>query len=91
MVVAKKAIPLLTEHSFVSIEWVNGILDASPANGFRNKYRGQPLYKLARQGLEIERAPREIEIFSNELIDFEAVRVGWIFVFDVQREPMFEA
>ena len=41
------------------------------------KHRGQPLYKLARQGLEIERAPREIEIFSNELIDFEAGE-GWL-------------
>lgn len=28
------------------------------------KVQGQPLYKLARQGIEIERAPREIEIFD---------------------------
>ena len=30
------------------------------------KRDGQPLYKLARQGIEVERAPREIEVFSLE-------------------------
>ena len=28
------------------------------------KKDGQPLYKLARAGIEVERAPREVEIFS---------------------------
>jgi tRNA pseudouridine55 synthase len=36
------------------------------------KRDGQPLYKLARQGLSIERAPREIEIRVLELLDFAA-------------------
>ena len=35
------------------------------------KYKGQPLYKLARQGIEVEREARCITIFSNELIKFE--------------------
>ena len=34
------------------------------------KRDGQPLYKLARQGQEVEREPREIEIHSLELLDF---------------------
>lgn len=34
------------------------------------KVRGQPLYKLARQGLEIERQPKEIEIKSLEILKF---------------------
>jgi tRNA pseudouridine55 synthase len=36
------------------------------------KRDGQPLYKLARQGLSVERAPREIVIQMLELLDFTA-------------------
>ncbi len=34
------------------------------------KHNGQPLYKLARQGIEVERKVREVTVFSNELSDF---------------------
>ncbi len=34
------------------------------------KHNGQPLYKLARQGIEVEREPRCVSIFSNELAAF---------------------
>lgn len=34
------------------------------------KHDGVPLYCLARDGLEIERKPRDIEIYSIELIDY---------------------
>lgn len=33
------------------------------------KFRGQPLYKLARRGIEVERAAREITIHELELLD----------------------
>jgi len=35
------------------------------------KIEGKPLYKLARKGIEIERKPREIEIFSIKVIEVE--------------------
>lgn len=35
------------------------------------KHKGQPLYKLARQGIEVERKARCVHIFSNELVSFE--------------------
>jgi tRNA pseudouridine55 synthase len=35
------------------------------------KQNGQPLYKLAHQGIEVERAPREVTIHSLELLRFE--------------------
>ena len=35
------------------------------------KHQGQPLYKLARQGLEVEREAREAMIYSNELTAFD--------------------
>lgn len=34
------------------------------------KHKGQPLYKLARQGIEIEREARAVTIYSNELLAF---------------------
>src|SRR5262249_16634916 len=36
------------------------------------KHNGQPLYKLARQGIAIERASRKVIIYSADLIGFEA-------------------
>ena len=33
------------------------------------KHQGQPLYKLARQGIEVERAPRKVTIYSAELLN----------------------
>jgi len=35
------------------------------------KHNGQPLYKLARQGIEVEREARCVSIFSNDLVAFE--------------------
>lgn len=35
------------------------------------KQGGQPLYKLARQGIEVPREPRAITIYRYELVDFE--------------------
>ena len=34
------------------------------------KHQGQPLYKLARQGIEVEREARCVSIYSNELTSF---------------------
>ena len=39
------------------------------------KRDGQPLYKLARAGVEVERAPREIEIFELVVLGFAPDRI----------------
>ena len=39
------------------------------------KRDGQPLYKLARAGVEVERAPRDIEIFDFTVLGFDATSV----------------
>ena len=39
------------------------------------KHQGQPLYKLARQGIEIERDARDISVFNLELVRFEGDEV----------------
>jgi tRNA pseudouridine55 synthase len=36
------------------------------------KYQGKRLYDLARQGIEVERAPRRVRIYRLELLDFGA-------------------
>lgn len=36
------------------------------------KRHGQPLYRLARRGIDVERAPRDIEIFALQLLRFDA-------------------
>ena len=36
------------------------------------KHKGQRLYDLARKGIEVEREPREVTIFRNELLALEA-------------------
>ena len=33
------------------------------------KHKGQPLYKLAREGIEVEREPRKVTIYALELLD----------------------
>ena len=44
------------------------------------KYQGQPLYKLAREGKEVERKPRAITIYA---IDILAIRLGEVAEVDV--------
>jgi tRNA pseudouridine55 synthase len=44
------------------------------------KRGGTPLYRLARQGIEVERGPREIEIYSLDLVDWAPPR----FTLDVE-------
>ena len=78
VVVSRKTIPVIDRIILLSVlNVLTGSLMQVPPMVSALKHRGQPLYKLARKGLEVERAPREIEIFSNELIGFEADE-GWL-------------
>ncbi len=44
-----------------------GEIDQIPSMFSAVKHQGQPLYKLARQGIEVERESRRVTIHSNEL------------------------
>jgi tRNA pseudouridine55 synthase len=48
-----------------------GKVDQIPPMYSAVKHKGQRLYKLARKGQEVERTPRQIEIYSLEMIDFD--------------------
>ena len=47
-----------------------GKVDQIPPMYSAVKHKGQRLYKLARKGEEVERSPRQIEIYSLEMIGF---------------------
>ncbi len=49
----------------------NGEIDQIPSMFSAIKHQGQPLYKLARRGIEVERKSRRVTIYSNELVAFE--------------------
>ena len=42
------------------------------------KVNGQPMYKYARKGIDIERKPREIEIFKIYLVSFEKDEITFL-------------
>ena len=53
------------------LEDFNGEIDQIPSMFSAIKHQGQPLYKLARKGIEVERKSRRVTIYSNELVAFE--------------------
>ncbi|HCP49719.1 MAG TPA: tRNA pseudouridine(55) synthase TruB [Gammaproteobacteria bacterium] len=53
-----------------ALESFRGEIDQIPSMYSAIKYRGKPLYKYARQGVEIERESRRINVYSIELSTF---------------------
>jgi tRNA pseudouridine55 synthase len=71
-VIAEQAIPEFDENqlNMILIEFI-GEQDQVPPMFSALKHQGQPLYKLARQGIEIERKSRRITIYGIELLQFD--------------------
>ena len=55
-----------------ALRFFRGEIDQVPSMFSAIKHKGQPLYKLARQGIEVEREARRITIYSNQLIGMRA-------------------
>ncbi len=53
------------------LERFSGQIEQIPSMFSAIKSNGQPLYKLARKGLEVPREPRPVTIFANKLVRFE--------------------
>jgi tRNA pseudouridine55 synthase len=53
------------------LEFFRGEIEQVPSMFSAIKHHGQPLYKLARQGIEVERKARRVTIHRNELVAFE--------------------
>jgi tRNA pseudouridine55 synthase len=58
-----------------ALERFVGEIEQIPSMYSALKHQGQPLYKLARQGIEVERAPRRISIYSAELLQFSEASI----------------
>jgi len=54
-----------------ALQQFRGDIQQVPSMFSALKHKGQPLYKLARQGIEVERKARCITIFRNELTNFD--------------------
>ena len=71
VVLEQRACPQITEQLLQNT--LQGFVGAGkqiPPMYSAVKVNGRPLYKLARQGIEIERAPRDIYIYALRLLDF---------------------
>ncbi|MCW8884738.1 MAG: tRNA pseudouridine(55) synthase TruB [Motiliproteus sp.] len=60
---AEKVVELLKQH-------FNGEITQTPSMYSALKHNGQPLYKLARKGIEVEVKKRQVMIYHIELLDF---------------------
>ena len=72
------------------IETVNsfiGTYDQIPPMYSAIKVNGKKLYEYARQGIEIERSPREVTIFELKMCRFQGLHLPYI----VPRERILEA
>lgn len=70
-VIETKPVPALTEASLEEVlEQFRGSIEQIPSMYSAIKVNGQPLYKLARQGIEIERKSRTVEILALVLQGF---------------------
>jgi tRNA pseudouridine55 synthase len=54
-----------------ALERFCGTIEQVPPMYSAIKHKGQPLHKLARKGIEIERKPRQIDVFRAELMTWE--------------------
>lgn len=72
-VVETASVPSLEHDSLrTALQSFLGMQEQVPPMYSAIKTGGQPLYKLARSGIEVERSPRRIEIFELALVAFEA-------------------
>ena len=62
-------------QAVAALETFVGEIEQIPSMYSALKHQGQPLYKLARKGIEVERAPRQVSIFSAELLQFSEASI----------------
>lgn len=71
VIAERPVIDVSGERVEAALQFFRGEIDQVPSMFSAVKHKGQPLYKLARQGIEIERESRRVKIFSNELVSLE--------------------
>lgn len=75
-VVETREVPALTEADIdAALEAFRGDFEQIPSMFSAIKHQGKPLYKLARQGVEVEREPRPVTVHENRILEFEGDRL----------------
>jgi tRNA pseudouridine55 synthase len=70
-VVSEKTVDITDEQLTLALDTFRGTTKQVPSMYSALKYQGQPLYKYAREGIEVPREARDITVFSLELLRFE--------------------
>ncbi|AIT62892.1 tRNA pseudouridine(55) synthase TruB [Coxiella burnetii] len=71
-ILTERPIPKLTKRALEkTLSAFRGVIDQTPSMYSALKHKGQPLYKLARQGIEVERKTRQVTIYELTLLDWD--------------------
>lgn len=72
-IIQQRDVPVLDEPTILAVlREFQGPIEQIPSMYSAIKHQGQPLYKLARQGIEIERKSRLVQIFKMDLLARDA-------------------
>ncbi|WDE06982.1 tRNA pseudouridine(55) synthase TruB [Thalassomonas viridans] len=74
-IVAEKAVDVSADQLASALERFRGTSKQVPSMYSALKYQGQPLYKYAREGIEVPREARDITVFRLDLLRFEGDEV----------------
>ena len=75
MLVTRPIGPLSREQVEATLRRFTGAIQQTPPMYSAVKRGGQPLYKLARKGIEVERAPREVTIHELRLLRLDGAEL----------------
>jgi tRNA pseudouridine55 synthase len=74
-VVSEKSVDVSAEQLTIALDSFRGTTQQIPSMYSALKYQGQPLYKYAREGIEVPRESRNIRVFRLDLLRFEGDEV----------------
>ena len=74
-VVSERAVEVSAEQLAIALDSFRGMTKQIPSMYSALKYQGQPLYKYAREGIEVPRESRDITVFRLDLLRFEGDEV----------------
>jgi len=74
-IVSEKEVAISSDQLADALDSFRGTTKQVPSMYSALKYQGKPLYKYAREGIEVPRESRDITVFSLELLRFNADEV----------------
>ncbi|MBA6290789.1 tRNA pseudouridine(55) synthase TruB [Colwellia sp. MB3u-70] len=74
-VVSEKSVDVSAEQLAIALDSFRGTTQQIPSMYSALKYQGQPLYKYAREGIQVPRESRDIRVFRLDLLRFEGDEV----------------